>query len=144
MAQKAFKLHEAIQSVRSLLKGEVARTPDAKKPDVPAAKPKEKDKEPVPSGGAGGPGVRGVVTLMGKPLAGGDVIFVSLDQPKPRVFTAQTQDDGQFAPMEAVPPGKYVVAVQGKGVPAKYQLTTTSGLIIDVQAPPSVHNINLQ
>jgi hypothetical protein len=74
----------------------------------------------------------------------GDVVFVSLDKPKPIVIAAAIQGNGQYAPLEAIPPGKYVVIVTGKGVPEKYQLTTTSGLTTEVQPPPSVFNIALQ
>ena len=74
----------------------------------------------------------------------GSVIFVSLDKPKPVVIAAEIQGNGQYAPLQGVPPGKYVVIVQGKGVPEKYQLTTTSGLMVDVQAPPMVYDIVLQ
>jgi hypothetical protein len=134
VAQKAFKMHEAIEAVRALLK----EGGSAKKPED--AKPKEKN--PVAAGG--GPGFRGRVTLKGQPLAGGEITFVSLDQPKPRVFSAKIQDDGQYAPAEVVPPGKYVVIVTGKGVPEKFQLTTTSGLVIEVTPPPSVRDFDLQ
>jgi hypothetical protein len=139
-AQKAFKLHEAIEGVRSHLKGETPKKPDDKKPDD--KKPPEV-KNPAPVVG-GGPGLRGTVTLQGKPLQAGDVIFVSLDQPKPRVFTAAIQGDGQYAPMGVVPPGKYVVTVTGKGVPEKYQLTTTSGLTVEVGPPPGVFDFELK
>ncbi len=147
VAQKAFKLHEAIEGVRSLLKGETVKKdekkPEGKKPEGKKP-PEDKNPRPAPTAFGSGPGFRGTVTFKGKPLAGGDVIFVSLDQPKPRVFAATIQDNGQYAPMEVVPPGKYVVVVQGKGVPEKYQLTTTSGLTADVGPPPSVFDIALQ
>jgi hypothetical protein len=139
MAQKAFKLHEAIEAVRAHLKGEPTKKPDDKKPE----EKKPKDKNPAPAVGSG-PGFRGKVTLKGQPLAAGEVSFVSLDRPKPRVITAAIQGDGQYAPMEAVPPGKYVVIVTGKGVPPKYHLTTTSGLEAQVGPPPFVLDINLQ
>jgi hypothetical protein len=67
-----------------------------------------------------------------------------LDQPKPRVITAAIQGDGQYAPREAVPPGQYVVIVTGKGVPEKYQLTTTSGIVLDVKPPPGTYDIELK
>jgi hypothetical protein len=135
--QKAHRLHVAIEAVREHLKGEPAKKPEEKKPEG-----KKTEKPPMTAGG--GPGFRGVVTLKGQPLAAGSVIFVSLDKPKPVVIAAEIQGNGQYAPMEVVPPGKYVVIVQGKGVPEKYQLTTTSGLTVDVQAPPMVYDIVLQ
>ncbi len=150
VAQKAFRLHEAIEAVRSHLKGEPAKKPEEKKPEVkkpeekkPEEKKPEEKKQPV-AGGGGGPGFHGKVTFKGQPLAAGDVILVSLDKPKPVVITAAIQANGQYAPLEALPPGKYVVIVAAKNIPEKYQLTTTSGLTIDVQAPPQVFDIELQ
>ena len=99
-------------------------------------------KEPGPAGG--GPGFRGTVTLKGQPLTAGTVLFVSIDKPKPVVIAAAIQANGQYAPLEAVPPGKYVVIVKGKDVPEKYQLTFTSSLTAEVAAPPSVFDIALQ
>jgi hypothetical protein len=147
MAHKAIRLHETIEAVRSNLKGESVRKSDDKKP-------KDKKPEDMKSGGstgkgtrpvaaAGGPGFRGTVTLKGQPLPAGEVILVSLDKPKPIVIAATIQGDGQYAPMEVVPPGKYVVIVKGKAVPEKYQLTTTSGLQIDVQGQPAMFDIDL-
>jgi len=144
VAQKAFKLHEAIEAVRADLKGEAVKKPEDAKPKEKTPEKPPEVKNPAPAAGAGGPGFRGRVTFQGKPLAAGDVIFVSLDQPKPRVFVAAIQGDGQYAPMEVVPPGQYVVTVTGQGVPEKYQLTTTSGLTAQVGPPPSVFDIELK
>lgn len=143
MNRKAFMLHETIEKVRAGLRTPL---PEPKKPAEAAPMPKAKDPgdSAKATKGGGGPGLRGRVTLNGKPLADGEVIFVSLDQPKPRVFTAKIQADGQYAPMEVVPPGKYAVIVTGKGVPEKYQTTTTSGLRVEVQPPVFVFDINLQ
>jgi hypothetical protein len=138
MAQKAFKLHDAIQGVRANLKGEAPKKPDDKKTDD------KKPKDPTPTGAVGGPGFRGTVRLKGQPLTAGEITFVSLDKPKPQVISATMQGNGQYAPLEAVPPGKYVVIVTGKGVPEKYQLTTTSGLTIEVTGLPSVKDFDLQ
>ena len=44
----------------------------------------------------------------------------------------------------SIPPGKYVVFVTAKGVPEKYQTTTTSGITIDVTAGASNHDIELK
>jgi hypothetical protein len=146
-AQKAFRLHETIEAVRAHLKGDTAKKPVESKPkDKQPVETKTKEKQPVkkPMGAGGGPGFHGTVTLKGQPLMAGDVVFVSLDKPKPIVIAAAIQGNGQYAPLEAIPPGKYVVIVTGKGVPEKYQLTTTSGLTTEVQPPPSVFNIALQ
>jgi hypothetical protein len=151
-ARKAFVLHETIEKVRAGLRtplpeakksAEAAPMPKAKQPTEATPKPKGKDAGDTAKAG-GGPGLRGRVTFQGKPLGAGTVTFVSLDRPKPRVFTATIQADGQYAPMEVVPPGKYVVTVTGKGVPEKYQTTTTSGLQVEVQPPPFVLDVALQ
>jgi hypothetical protein len=147
VAQKAFRLHEAIEGVRSNLKGEPAKKPDDKKPvDKKSGEMKSGGSKGkgAPVAATGGPGFRGTVTFKGQPLPAGEVILVSLDKPRPVVISATVQDSGQYAPMVVVPPGKYVVIVTGKNVPAKYQLTTTSGLEIKVDGPPTVFNIDLQ
>lgn len=142
VAQRAFRLHEAIEAVRSNLKGEPARKPEDKKTkEMKSSGSKGKG---TPAGAGGGPGFRGTVTYKGQPVPAGEVILVSLDQPKPIVISAAIQDNGQYAPMNAVPPGKYVVIVKGKGIPEKYQLTTSSGLEVNAQGPPMVFDIALQ
>jgi hypothetical protein len=154
VARRAFMLHETIEKVRAHLKTTAAaepkkpdelKKPDDKKPqESVAAAPGPKGKGPGDAAKpAGGPALTGQVTLKGQPLPGGDVIFVSLDQPKPRVFTAAIQPDGNYAVTQAVPEGQYVVTVTGKGVPEKYQTTTTSGLRAEVK-PPMTFDIALQ
>lgn len=158
VARKAFMLHEAIEKTRGTLRVPAAepKIPEAKKPDPPVKKPEEakeliavaplpKVKAPadIAKKPAGGPGFRGTVTLKGKPLSGVEVVLVSLDQPKPRVFSATTQADGQYAPTEAIPAGKYIVMLSGKGVPEKYTTTTTSPLRTEVKQPPNVFDIDL-
>jgi hypothetical protein len=147
LAQRAFRLHETIEAVRSNLKGEPGAKSADKKPDEMKSggegkgKGKKKGKQPVAA--TGGPGFRGTVTFKGQPVPAGEVLLVSLDKPQPVVINAQIQDNGQYAPMAVVPPGKYVVIVVGKHIPPKYHLTTTSGLEIEVTQPPTVFNINL-
>jgi hypothetical protein len=158
VARKAFMLHETIEKVRTGLRAPPAESkkpgeskkaagvvPEPKKSPEAAPTPKAKDPgDTAKAKAGGGPGLRGRVTFQGKPLDAGEVTFVSLDQPKPRVFTAKIQADSQYALMEVVPPGKYVVTVTGKGVPEKYQTTTTSGLRVEVQPPPFVFDIELR
>jgi hypothetical protein len=143
VAQRAFRLHETIEAVRSNLKGEPARKPDDKKHEErkSGGEGKKKGKQPVAAGG--GPGFRGTVTIKGQPVPAGEVLLVSLDKPRPIVIAAAIQDNGQYAPMGAVPPGKYVVIVVGKHIPPKYHLTNTSGLEIEVTQPPTVFDIHL-
>ncbi|MBA4063785.1 MAG: hypothetical protein C0501_08745 [Isosphaera sp.] len=147
-AQKAFKLHEAIEAVRADLKT------SAKAAEVaPAPRPKDAGQKPdggkKPAGppqpvGAKADGTSGRVTLKGKPLAAGDVTLVSVDRRLPVVLTAAVQADGTYAFANPVPPGKYVVVVTGKGIPEKYQTTTTSGLTAEVKAGANVLDLELK
>ena len=86
----------------------------------------------------------GKVILRGQPLTAAEVTLVSLDQAKPKVFTAAIKADGSYAFTEMLPPGKYVVIVTAKSVPEKYQTTTTSGLTFEVPAGKAVFDINLK
>lgn len=152
LARKAFLLHETIERVRTGLrvplpepKKPETKTPEVKKPEAVAVAPMPKGKDAGDTAKAGGgPGLRGRVTVKGKPLDAGEVTFVSLGKAAPRVFTAKVQGDGQYAPMEVIPPGEYVVIVTGKGVPEKFQTTTTSGLRVTVKGPPEVFDFNLE
>jgi hypothetical protein len=153
VARRAFMLHETIEKVRAHLKAAASadpKKPEGKKPDDKTLQdpatvaPKEKGKDPGDVGKpVGGPGLSGRVTFKGQPLSGGDVIFVSLDRPQPRVFVAAVQPDGTYAVAQGVPPGLYAVIVAGKGVPEKYQTTTTSGLRVEVK-PPMAFDIELR
>lgn len=147
VAQRAFRLHETIEAVRSNLKGDPARKPDEKKKSEDKKLGEMKSGAPKPKGApvaaGGGPGFRGTVTFKGQPVPAGEVLLVSLDKPKPIVISAAIQDNGQYAPMVVVPPGKYVVILKGKYMQEKYQLTTTSGLQVEVREPPTVFDIHL-
>ena len=143
IAQKAFRLHEAIEAVRKRLKEANTVAPKAVEPVEVAPKPKEKAPSKAPgTGSAGGKGLSGEVRLRGQPLAAAEITVVSLDQSKPRVFTAPIQAGSYSLP--EVLAGKYVVIITGKGVPEKFQTTTTSGLTIEVKPEGSVQNIELQ
>ena len=152
VAQKAFRLHEAIEAVRAHLKGDTAKKPQDKKPEEkkpevkkpgekkpPETKPEEKKPE-KPSTTAN---IRGKVRMEGHALTAGEVVFVSLDKSKPIVVRVPILSDGTYAPRNGLPPGRYVVIVSGMGVPQKYQLTTTSGLTVEVRDTPSEFNIAL-
>lgn len=124
------------------------KTDDTKKPTPPVTKPvepkkpadplavlpKPKGNDPVNPKPAADPGIKGLVTLKGKPVAEADVAIVSLKLPVPRVFTATSASDGTFQIKDAVPAGEYAATVTGKGVPEKYGTTTTSGLRVEVKA----------
>lgn len=140
-----------------------AKKPEGKKEekkksdDTPIApppkpvEPKGKPKEPVPPqltanrAKADPPtaSVSGKITLVGKPLPEGEVTFVSLNQPLPRVFTA-TIKDGEFKFKEAIPPGKYAGMITGKGVPEKYHLINTSGLRVELAAGANATDLVLK
>lgn len=139
MSQKAFRLHEAIEAVRSHLKAGGAPA-KLKEPTAVAPKPKEKPPTPAP---APGKGLTGRVTLQGKPLTGAEVTLVTLGLPQPKVFTVPIQADGGYS-FADIPPGKYVAIVTGKGVPGKYQTTQTSGLTIEVKAGANTNDIELK
>ena len=143
---KAFKLHEVIEQVRTDLRAEAKKLeadPVPKTPD-PVVPPKPKDPDPMPKDPPPAPtALSGVVTLKGKPLAGADVVVVSLTLPAPRVFLAKTDAEGKYA-FATLPPAEYVVIVTGAGVPAKYQTTDTSGLRATVKAGGTTADLNLQ
>lgn len=144
-ARKAFVMHETIEAVRKELKaGFTAPKPEDKKP--PEKKPE--DKKPVdppkkPEEKKQPAGLSGTVTLKGQPLAEGEVTVVTLGALVPRTFTASVKD-GKYAFAEALPAGKYVVIVTGKGVPEKYTLTSTSALRFDLAAGAAVFDIAIQ
>lgn len=169
-ARRAFLLHEAIETVRAELKVPLVSPkkadpkpepktdpppkPVEKKPDPkpPAPEPKKeaapaKPKDPPPAKDAAGD-VGGRITYKGKPLAGADVTFVSLDRPAPKVVSAKTGEDGAFA-AKGLPAGRYAVTValakDGKSVlPPKYATTDTSGLTAEVKPGPNQLDLNLQ
>ena len=121
---------------------EPKKQPEVKKPDpgavAAAPMPKAKAKADPPAAT-----VSGKVTLAGVPLAEGEVTLVSLNQPLPRVFTA-TIKDGVFKFAESIPPGKYAGMVTGKGVPAKYHLVNTAGLMLELAAGANTTDLVLK
>lgn len=154
---QAFRLHEVIEKVRADLKA-VAAKPDPKpvpKP-APAVEPAPMPKkaasrvepkpvakvEPVPAGAGGR------VVLKGKPLDKAEVTFVSLDLPRPRVFSATSNDEGKYALPAGVPAGRYAVLVTALAgtkptIPAKYATTGTSGIVTEVKSGAAI-DLNLQ
>ena len=146
VAHKAFKLHETIETVRSHLKGEPVKKPeDPKKPEDKTKKPEDKTKSVAPKTTvATAAGLSGKVMLKSVPLTGAEVTLVTLDQPRPRVFTAAIRADGSYEFPPPLPAGRYVAIVTAKAVPEKYQLTTTSGLVIEVKPGATTHDIELK
>ncbi len=112
-------------------------------PPAPKVEPKPEPPPPPPPADMTPRGAFGTVTVDGAPLTAFEVTVVSLDFPKPRVFTAVVNKDGTYSFADAPPPGRYVVIVTGKAVPAKYQTTTTSGIVIEVKAGQKAPDLKL-
>lgn len=169
VAQKAFRLHEAIESVRKQLKeagdgktpdvapmpsdkkkpedkkGTETKKPDDKKTDTKKPDDTKKPKDPNPAPVAAKTGtVSGKVVFKGQPLTAAEVTVVTLDLPQPRVFTAVIQADGSYSFKDPLPPGRYVVIVTAKAIPEKYSTTTTSGLVLEVKPGTQTQDIELK
>jgi hypothetical protein len=152
LADRAVALHKTIEDVRATLRA--AKSPEVKKPDdkkvvtpPETKKPDDKKVEPVPMPKLKD-GVLGVVTLNGKPLAEATITFVSLTQPKPKVYSAAIKD-GKYSLAETPPAGKYAVAVSAKKdgkelLPAKYATVDSSGLTAEIKPGPNSLDINLK
>jgi outer membrane biosynthesis protein TonB len=135
---------------------EVTKTPETKKPVEVVKKPEEpkktevaiapspKSKEPGINTPTSSKGTTGKVMLGGKPIKAGEVTFVTTGKANPRVFTATLHADGTYSFDEALPAGKYVVTVNGKGIPDKFHTTTTSGLTFEVKAGTNNYDIDLK
>jgi hypothetical protein len=161
--RKAFVLHETIENVRKELKvangfenapaKKPAEKKEEKKPEAKKSeekKPADKQPEgkkpevsPMPKAKGGDAGSGGKVTVAGKPLAAGEVTAVSTTLPVPRVFTTPVKD-GAFRFAEAIPAGRYRAIVTGEGVPAKYHLVTTSGLVLEFASAPANIDLDLK
>ena len=113
---RSFRLHEIIERVRADLKAE---------PALPKATHS---------------GVSGVVALDGQPLAGAAITLTG----GKRSFTAFTDAAGRFAITDSIPAGTYAVIATGTELPAKYQLSDTSGLKVEVAAGKNTHDLNLR
>jgi hypothetical protein len=73
--------------------------------------------------------LEGKVTLNGKPLAKGKVIF----HPKEgNAITAELSDDGAYTAKD-VPTGKLSVTIQGEGVPKVFTDSKTTPLQVEVK-----------
>lgn len=141
---QAFRLHEVIEKVRAELKDEVKKTEP--KPKEPEPKPKDpvvKPKDPPAPAVAKGGTAMGKVVLNGKPLAGADVMFVSLKLAAPRVLVATTGADGSYQLTGPVPATEYAVKVTGANVPAKYQEFGTAGLRVETKDGANTFDLNL-
>jgi hypothetical protein len=102
---------------------------DARRDDATQVEPPAPPKLELPSSAT----LAGIITLNGKPLAGATVQLVQTGDPAFRVFDAVTKEDGSFA-VEGVTPGKYLVILDGQGLPELYRTTTTTPLKTEVKA----------
>jgi len=102
--------------------------------------------------------VYGKVTLDGKPVAGGRVIFAHVQGPG---AAADIKPDGTYtttaavgktevsidyrAPGEAAPKGRPGMVMLGKSlVPEKYENPKTSGLSLEIKSGKNEHNIDMK
>ena len=135
VARKAFMLHELIEQVRVELRVSAEKGPE--KLTVP---PREVKPVLKPTAGVGEvtTGVLGRVLWQGMPVAGVDVLFVSLGRLSPRVYETTTGAQGVYVIAE-LEPGKYVVIIAPgpmasvKKLPERYATTTTSPIVFDVK-----------
>jgi len=95
-----------------------------------------------PAHAADGTGsVSGRVTLDGVPLAEGKLLLRKPGE-KEKATIQTPIKAGKFM-VEIIPPGKYAVAIQGAGVPAKYTSPDVSGLLVEVKPGTSVFDFSL-
>ncbi len=113
---QAYRLHEIIGRIHDELKAD---------PELP---------KPVPTE------VAGVLALNGQPLEGAAVTLTA----GKRAFTAISDAAGRYAITDPLPLGTYTVIISGGSVPAKYQSSETSGLVLEVVAGKNTHDVKLQ
>lgn len=146
VGKRAFVLHELIEKVRTDLRTAAKKGPEAltvpPREVKPDAKPKAEEKPKAEAKPAvvieAKDGVVGRVLWQGKPLAGAEIMFVSLGRNPPRVYEAVAGAQGTYT-APSIPPGKYVVTIvpgpksEVKKLPDRYATTTTSPLVFDVK-----------
>jgi hypothetical protein len=91
------------------------------------------------SAGAADGKVSGVVTVSGKPLAAGKVVFHLADGQ----FVGSKVKDGKYA-IDRVPAGTRKVTVEGKGVPDKYADGESSPLTVEVKGGDGTFDFDLK
>jgi hypothetical protein len=82
--------------------------------------------------------IQGTVTIQGKPLAEGKITFHFENGQ----FAGSPIKDGKYK-VDLISTGKYRIAVEGKGVPAKYLSADTSGLAVEVKNGKNAYDIIL-
>src|SRR5262245_51581195 len=137
VARRAFVLHELIEKVRVELRGR--KTGESITVPPREIKPGKKP-ELKPAGAVGEvkEGVIGRVLWQGKPVAGVDVLFVTLGRQPPKVYETTTGSQGVYT-VAGITPGRYVVLItpgpnaEVKKLPDRYATATSSPLVIDVK-----------
>lgn len=141
--EKAFRLHEMIESVRGKLK-DTAQPPPMPKSAPGTVAPPPVSLTGVPAAPLSTNAINGTVTIDGIPADGAELMFVSLDQVEPRIFTVMSSPFGRYTLTPAPPPGAYIVTATGPGVPAKFGTTTESGLRIRIVGTSDRIDFNLK
>ena len=148
--EKAFRLHELIETVRGKLK-DTAQPPATPPVTSPAPKSAPGTVSPPPVSLTGVPAaplaasaINGTVTVDGIPAEGTELMFVSLDRDVPRVFTVISSPFGRYTLTPAPPAGAYIVTATGPGVPAKFGTTTESRLRIQIAGASDRIDFNLK
>src|SRR5262245_1984563 len=138
VARRAFVLHELIERVRGELRnrksGETLTVPPREiKSGSKGGGGTKPDLKPAAAVGEIKDGVVGRVIWQGQPVAGVDVVFVTLGLPEPKVYETTTGPQGVYA-IADVKPGKYVVLItpgpnaEVKKLPERYATAGTSPL----------------
>ena len=118
--EQAFELHKVIEAVRGELKGA---------PGVPQRVPAP-DATPIAPRPEATAASR--VTLDGKPLAGAEVLLISVNRPLPKVLSLVAGPGGALPEAAALPEGDYLAVVRGEGVPARFASPATTPLRVAV------------
>ncbi len=83
--------------------------------------------------------VTGKITLDGKPLPGGTIIFYPAGDDQ--FVGTKIKEDGSFK-LDRVPVGKHKVAIESKGVPARYG--SKSALVVEVKEGANQFDFDLR
>lgn len=83
--------------------------------------------------------VSGTVTVQGKPLTAGKVVF-HLENGQ---FIGSKIKDGKYA-IDRVPTGTYKVTIEGKGVPDKFNRDETTPLTVEVKEGEGIFDFDLE
>jgi hypothetical protein len=143
VARRAFLLHELIEQVRVELKTPTKKGPESltvpPREIKPGTKPDPKaGVKPTAGVGEVKDGVIGRVLWQGKPVAGVNVMFVTLGQEQPRVYETMTGAQGVYT-IANIQPAKYVILItpgpnaEVKKLPERYATSTTSPLVFEVK-----------